>query len=64
MSEEETIGDLSGKLCNIDNESFAIGEKIPKEKLVKKKKPKILATYVCIHGNINKGSKRLENNET
>ena len=38
MSEEETIGELSGKLCNIANESFAIGEKIPKEKLVKEKK--------------------------
>ena len=36
MSEEENINDFNGKLCNVDNESFALREKIPKEKLVKK----------------------------
>ena len=36
MSEEETINDFNGKLCDIANESFALREKIPKEKLVKR----------------------------
>ena len=36
MSEEETISDFTRKLCDRGNESFALGEKISKEKLVKK----------------------------
>ena len=36
MSEEETIIDFNGKLYDIANESFALGEKISKDKLVKK----------------------------
>ena len=36
MSEEETISDFNGKLCDIANESFSLGEKIPEKKLVKK----------------------------
>ena len=35
MSEKETI-DFNGRLCDIDSESFALSEKIPKEKVVKK----------------------------
>ena len=35
MSEKETI-DFNGRLCDIASESFALSEKIPKEKLVKK----------------------------
>ena len=34
--EEETITYFNGKLCDIVKESFALGENIPKEKLVKK----------------------------
>ena len=36
MSEDETINDFNGKLYNIANELFVFGEKISKEKLVKK----------------------------
>ena len=36
MRKEETINDLNGRLCNIANESFGLGEKIREEKLVKK----------------------------
>ena len=36
MSEEETISNFNGRLCNIANESFALGEKISKDRLVKK----------------------------
>ena len=36
MSEEETISDFNGKLCDNANESFFLREKILKEKLVKK----------------------------
>ena len=36
MNEEETIISFNGKLCNIANELFALGEKISEEKLVKK----------------------------
>ena len=35
ISEEETISDFNEKLCDIENESFSLGEKIPEEKLVK-----------------------------
>ena len=36
MSEEETINDLNGKLCNIGNGSFALREKILEKQLMKK----------------------------
>ena len=36
MSEKETIDDFNGRLCNIANESFSLGEKISEDKLVKK----------------------------
>ena len=36
MSEEETINEFNGKLCDIANESFALGENILEQKLVKK----------------------------
>ena len=36
MSKEETFNDFNGKLCEIDNELFALEENILKEKLVKK----------------------------
>ena len=36
MSEKETISDFNGKLFDIANESFALRENIPKEKLVKR----------------------------
>ena len=36
MSEDQTTSDFNGRLCDIDNESFALGEKILEEKLVKK----------------------------
>ena len=36
MGEEETISDFNGKLCDLANELFSRGEKISKEKLVKK----------------------------
>ena len=36
ISEEETINDFNRKLCDIANKSFALREKIPEEKLVKK----------------------------
>ena len=36
MSEEETIKDFSGRLCDIANESFALREKISQERIVKK----------------------------
>ena len=34
MSDEETISDLNGRLCDIRNELFALGEKIFEERLV------------------------------
>ena len=43
MSEEETISDFNRKLCDIDIESFALGEKIL-EREACEKGPKILAT--------------------
>ena len=36
MSEDQTTSDFNGRLCDIANESFALGEKIREEKLVKK----------------------------
>ena len=36
MREEETIGESNARLCDIANEAFALGEKMPKEKLVRK----------------------------
>ena len=36
MSEEETISNFNGTLCDIANESFTLREKISKERLVKK----------------------------
>ena len=33
---KETISDFNGKMCDIANESFALGEKISKKKIVKK----------------------------
>ena len=36
MSEEETINDFNGRLYDIANESFALGEKFSEERLVKK----------------------------
>ena len=36
MSEEETINDVNGKLCDIANDSFAIREKDFKRKTCKK----------------------------
>ena len=36
MSEEETISDFNGKLCDITNELFSLREKILEEKLVRK----------------------------
>ena len=36
MSEEEIINDFNGRLCDIANESFSLGVKISKERLVKK----------------------------
>ena len=35
-SEEETIKDFYGRLCDIANTSFTLRENVPKEKLVKK----------------------------
>ena len=36
MSEEETFNDFNGRLCDIANESFDLGEKVSEERLVKK----------------------------
>ena len=36
MSKEETNNDFNGKSCDIDNKLFALGEKSPYKKLVKK----------------------------
>ena len=33
---EENIGEFNSRLCDIANEAFALGEKMPEEKLVKK----------------------------
>ena len=36
MSEEETINNINGRLCDIEIESFSLGEKISDERLVEK----------------------------
>ena len=36
MSKDRTISNFNGRLCDIANESFSLGEEIPKERLVKK----------------------------
>ena len=36
MKEDETIGEYNAQVCNIENEAFSLGEKIPKERLVRK----------------------------
>ena len=36
INEGETINNFNGKLCDIASESFALREKISKERLVKK----------------------------
>ena len=36
MEESKKIGQYHARLCDISNESFLIGEKIPKEKLIRK----------------------------
>ena len=36
MHEEETTGKFNASLCDIANEMFMLGEKMPKEKLVRK----------------------------
>ena len=36
MLKDETISDFNSKLFDIANEAFALGEKIPEEKLVRK----------------------------
>ena len=36
MEESETMNEFNSRLCDLANESFALGEKIPEEKLVRK----------------------------
>ena len=36
MSKEKTISSFNGRLCHIANESFVLGERISKDRLVKK----------------------------
>ena len=36
MHDDESLSDLYTKLCDIANESFALGEKIPETTIVKK----------------------------
>ena len=45
MSEEETINDFNGKLCDIANESFTLGEKISEDKLAKKALKSLLPRF-------------------
>ena len=56
MSEEETINDFNGRLCDIANKSFTFGEKILEKRLVKKGS-KIFAFKVHIQCNNIKGGK-------
>ena len=36
MQEDKTIGEYNSRVCNIENEAFSLGEKIPEERLVRK----------------------------